>query len=143
MISAPPGTVTVGNEVTSATIRTGTCAPARNSGTTEPIATLFAVMNALVAMAGIAATGVAGGSSTSCPVTGADPGAPGPGAGAWPGAKVNVAARLLEAAKELGADTLVSQATYSQVEGQFQLVALSPVVLRGRQEPTPIYRLSV
>jgi len=59
------------------------------------------------------------------------------------GDMVNVAARLLEAAKELGADTLVSQATYSQVEGQFQLVALSPVVLRGRQEPTPIYRLSV
>ena len=59
------------------------------------------------------------------------------------GDTVNVAARLLEAAKELGADTLVSQATYSQVEGQFQLVALSPVVLRGRQEPTPIYRLSV
>ncbi len=59
------------------------------------------------------------------------------------GDTVNVAARLLEAAKELGADTLVSQATYSQVEGQFRLVALSPVVLRGRQEPTPIYRLSV
>ncbi|MGA7561634.1 MAG: adenylate/guanylate cyclase domain-containing protein [Desulfobaccales bacterium] len=59
------------------------------------------------------------------------------------GDTVNVAARLLEAAKELGVDTLVSQATYSQVEGQFQLVALSPVVLRGRQEPTPIYRLPV
>ncbi|MGC2693239.1 MAG: adenylate/guanylate cyclase domain-containing protein, partial [Desulfobaccales bacterium] len=59
------------------------------------------------------------------------------------GDTVNVAARLLEAAKELGVDTLVSQATSSQVEGQFQLVALSPVVLRGRQEATPIYRLLV
>lgn len=59
------------------------------------------------------------------------------------GDTVNVAARLLEAAKDLGADTLVSQATYRQVEGQFQFIPLKPVVLRGRQEPTPIYRLPV
>ena len=57
------------------------------------------------------------------------------------GDAVNVAARLQELAKELEADTLVSAATYRQVEGQFQLEPLAPVVLRGRQEPTPIYRL--
>ena len=66
-MSAPPGAVTVGNEATSATIRSGTCAPSRNAGTTAPIAVLFASMNALVAMAGIAATRAAGGSSASCP----------------------------------------------------------------------------
>ncbi|MFI5332086.1 MAG: adenylate/guanylate cyclase domain-containing protein [Desulfobaccales bacterium] len=57
------------------------------------------------------------------------------------GDAVNVAARLQELAKELEADTLVSAATYRQVEGRFQLEPLAPVVLRGRQEPTPIYRL--
>ena len=57
------------------------------------------------------------------------------------GDAVNVAARLQELAKELEADTLVSAATYRQVEGRFQLEKLAPVVLRGRQEPTPIYRL--
>ena len=66
-MSAPPGAVTVGKEVTSATMRSGTCSPSRDVVTTEPIAWLFASMNALVAMAGIAATGAAGGSSTSCP----------------------------------------------------------------------------
>ena len=57
------------------------------------------------------------------------------------GDAVNVAARLQELAKELEADTLVSAATYRQVEGRFQLEELTPVVLRGRQEATPIYRL--
>ncbi|MCL4504377.1 MAG: hypothetical protein M1438_21340 [Deltaproteobacteria bacterium] len=58
------------------------------------------------------------------------------------GDAVNVAARLQEYAKEMDADTLVSAATYQQVEGRFQLKALAPVILRGRQEPTPIYRLT-
>jgi adenylate cyclase len=57
------------------------------------------------------------------------------------GDAVNVAARLQELAKELEADTLVSETTYRQVEGEFQFFPLEPVVLRGRQEPTPIYRL--
>jgi adenylate cyclase len=57
------------------------------------------------------------------------------------GDAVNVAARLQELAKELEADTLVSEATYRQVEGQFRFKPLMPVVLRGRQEPTPLYRL--
>ena len=59
------------------------------------------------------------------------------------GDAVNVAARLQELAKELEADTLVSEATYRQVEGQFRFQALEPVVLRGRQEPTLLYRLLV
>jgi adenylate cyclase len=59
------------------------------------------------------------------------------------GDAVNVAARLQELAKELEADTLVSDATYRLVEGQFRFQALEPVVLRGRQEPTPLYRLLV
>ena len=58
------------------------------------------------------------------------------------GDAVNVAARLQELAKELEADTLVSEATYRQVEGRFQFVPLAPVVLRGRQEPTAIYGLT-
>ena len=57
------------------------------------------------------------------------------------GDAVNVAARLQEVAKELEADTLVSEATFREVEGQFQFTPLEPVVLRGRQEPTAIYRL--
>jgi adenylate cyclase len=54
---------------------------------------------------------------------------------------VNVAARLQELAKELEADTLISDATFRQVAGQFNLVPSPAVVLRGRQEPTAIYRL--
>ena len=53
VMSAPPGAVTVGNELTSATIRIGTCVPSRNSGATSPIFRLFASMNARVAMVGI------------------------------------------------------------------------------------------
>lgn len=54
---------------------------------------------------------------------------------------VNVAARLQELAKELEADTLVSEATRRQLEGEFRLVAEPSLVLRGRKEPTGIYRL--
>ena len=54
---------------------------------------------------------------------------------------VNVAARLQELAKELDAPTLVSEATCGRVAGRFNLVAGPAMVLRGRQEPTLIYRL--
>ena len=57
------------------------------------------------------------------------------------GDAVNVAARLQEWAKELEADTLVSEATFRQVKGQFEFIPEEPVALRGRQEPTGIYRL--
>jgi adenylate cyclase len=54
---------------------------------------------------------------------------------------VNVAARLQELTKELEADTLVSEATFREVEGQFSFQAVPPVVLRGRRESTTVYRL--
>lgn len=57
------------------------------------------------------------------------------------GDAVNVAARLQELAKDLGADTLVSEATFKAVGGKFNLVAGPALVLRGRQEPTAVYRL--
>ncbi len=53
------------------------------------------------------------------------------------GDAVNVAARLQELAKELEADTLVSEATFRQADSRFNFIRLEPVVLRGRQEPTP------
>lgn len=54
---------------------------------------------------------------------------------------VNVAARLQELTKELEADTLVSEATFREVEGQFRFEAVPPLVLRGRRETTLVYRL--
>ena len=57
------------------------------------------------------------------------------------GDAVNVAARLQELAKELEADTLVSEATFREAKGEFQFISLEPVLLRGRKEPTAIYRL--
>ena len=58
------------------------------------------------------------------------------------GDAVNVAARLQELAKEVDADTLISQATFQALEGQFQTVPEPSVVLRGRKEPTITYRLN-
>jgi adenylate cyclase len=57
------------------------------------------------------------------------------------GDAVNVAARLQELAKELEADTLISEATFGELEGTFETVPGPATVLRGRKEPTPIYRL--
>jgi len=57
------------------------------------------------------------------------------------GDAVNVAARLQEAAKEVDADTLVSDATFREVSGKFRLEPLEAMVLRGRKEATGIYRL--
>lgn len=54
---------------------------------------------------------------------------------------VNVAARLQELTKELEADTLVSEATFKEVEGQFHFEAVPPLVLRGRRETSLVYRL--
>jgi adenylate cyclase len=59
------------------------------------------------------------------------------------GDAVNVAARLQELAKELEADTLVSEATFREAEAKFQFIRQEPVALRGRQEPTALYRLQV
>jgi adenylate cyclase len=54
---------------------------------------------------------------------------------------VNVAARLQELAKELEAETLISEATFQALEGPFQTRPEAAVILRGRKEPTAIYRL--
>ncbi len=54
---------------------------------------------------------------------------------------VNVAARLQELAKDLEADTLISEATFQELEGKFNLVPEKAAVLRGRKETTTIYRL--
>ena len=54
---------------------------------------------------------------------------------------VNVAARLQELAKELEADTLISEATFRELEGSLTAIPEPATVLRGRKEPTPIYRL--
>jgi adenylate cyclase len=57
------------------------------------------------------------------------------------GDAVNVAARLQELTKELEADTLVSEATFRELEGQYRFQAVPPLVLRGRREATLVYRL--
>jgi adenylate cyclase len=57
------------------------------------------------------------------------------------GDAVNVAARLQELAKEVEADTLISESTFAALEGDFEVAPESAVVLRGRKEPTKIYRL--
>ena len=49
---------------------------------------------------------------------------------------VNVAARLLEVARQEEAPIVISEATYLEVEGQFSMKAGPSVVLRGRQQPT-------
>ena len=49
---------------------------------------------------------------------------------------VNVAARLLEVARQEEAPIVISEATYLEVEGQFSMKAGPSVVLRGRQQAT-------
>ena len=49
---------------------------------------------------------------------------------------VNVAARLLEVARQEEAPIVISEATYREVEGQFSMKAGPSVVLRGRQQAT-------
>jgi adenylate cyclase len=57
------------------------------------------------------------------------------------GDAVNVAARLLEAAKDLDAAILISEATFRELEGKFATAVCPALVLRGRQEPTGIYQV--
>jgi adenylate cyclase len=54
---------------------------------------------------------------------------------------VNVAARLQELAKEVDADTLISDATFRELGGRFEAVPEPAVVLRGRKEATHTFRL--
>jgi adenylate cyclase len=56
---------------------------------------------------------------------------------------VNVAARLLEVAREQEAPIVIGEATYREVEGNFSLKPGPSVVLRGRQETTVSYLVDV
>lgn len=55
------------------------------------------------------------------------------------GDTVNVAARLLEVAREQEVPIAIGEATYREVQGQFPLKPGPAVVLRGRQEATVSY----
>jgi adenylate cyclase len=59
------------------------------------------------------------------------------------GDMVNVAARLLEVARELDAGIVISEATQREVAGQFDTLPGPAVVLRGRREPTVSYLVPV
>lgn len=59
------------------------------------------------------------------------------------GDMVNVAARLLEVARELEAGIVISEATQRVVAGQFDTIPGRAVVLRGRREPTVSYLVPV
>lgn len=59
------------------------------------------------------------------------------------GDMVNVAARLLEVARDLEAGIVISEATQREVAGQFEAVPGPAVVLRGRREPTVSYLVPV
>ena len=55
------------------------------------------------------------------------------------GDAVNVAARLLEVAREQETPIVIGEGTYQEVEGKFSLKPGPSVVLRGRQEATVSY----
>jgi adenylate cyclase len=59
------------------------------------------------------------------------------------GDMVNVAARLLEVARDLEASIVISEATQREVAGQFETLPGPAVVLRGRREPTVSYLVPV
>ncbi|MCL6620524.1 MAG: hypothetical protein K6T55_00330 [Syntrophobacterales bacterium] len=59
------------------------------------------------------------------------------------GDMVNVAARLLEVARELDAGIVISEATQREVAGQFDTIPGPAVVLRGRREATVSYLVPV
>ncbi len=59
------------------------------------------------------------------------------------GDMVNVAARLLEVARDLEAGIVISEATQREVAGQFETVPGPAVVLRGRREPTVSFLVPV
>jgi adenylate cyclase len=56
---------------------------------------------------------------------------------------VNVAARLLEVAKDIDARVIISESTFREVEGKFPTKPAPEVVLRGRQVPTVSYQVMV
>jgi adenylate cyclase len=56
---------------------------------------------------------------------------------------VNVAARLLEVAKDIEARIIISESTFHEVQGKFPTQPAPEVVLRGRQVPTVSYQVMV
>ena len=56
---------------------------------------------------------------------------------------VNVAARLLEVAKDIDARIIISESTFREVEGKFPTKPAPSVVLRGRQVATVSYQVRV
>jgi adenylate cyclase len=56
---------------------------------------------------------------------------------------VNVAARLLEVAKDIDARIIISESTFREVEGKFPTEPAPSVILRGRQVPTVSYQVKV
>jgi adenylate cyclase len=56
---------------------------------------------------------------------------------------VNVAARLLEVAKDINAQVIISESTFHEVEGKFPTEPAPAVVLRGRHVPTVSYQVRV
>lgn len=56
---------------------------------------------------------------------------------------VNVAARLLEVAKDINARIIISESTFHEIAGKFPTEPAPALVLRGRQVPTVSYRVTV
>jgi adenylate cyclase len=54
---------------------------------------------------------------------------------------VNIAARLESLTRELDSDIIVGPETYQEIAPHFRLAPCPPVVLKGRSDPLPIYRL--
>ncbi len=57
------------------------------------------------------------------------------------GDAVNIAARLESLTRELDADILVGPETYRELASSFYLEPCSTIILKGRQEPVPVFRL--
>ena len=57
------------------------------------------------------------------------------------GDPVNLASRVESLTKEYQAEILITQATYELVKGQIETESLGHVAVKGRKEPTAIYRV--
>ena len=58
------------------------------------------------------------------------------------GDAVNLASRIQDLNKEFGTDILVSGATRALLDGEFELVALPAVRVKGRSAEVPVYKLA-
>ena len=55
------------------------------------------------------------------------------------GSTVNLASQLVSAAKDMGVDILISDATHREVQGIFETVAMPPFVVEGLTDPVAVY----